>query len=179
MLRREDSLLVLVDIQEKLFSVMHEREVLQEQLVRLVQGCLALEIPVICFEQNPSRMGSTIGPLQVLLPSSPPLAKMAFSCAGEPGLRAMLSARLCPQVLVAGIEAHVCVYQTVAGLAEAGIEAYVVADAVSSRTAANCALGLELCRQAGGKLTGVESALFEWLRTAEDPVFKTLLNVVK
>lgn len=104
---------------------------------------------------------------------------MSFSCCGEPRVLEALAALGRRQVLLAGIEAHVCVYQTAADLVEAGYEVEIVADAASSRTAANREIGLQKARDAGAIITCVETALFELLRSADAPQFKAILKLVK
>jgi nicotinamidase-related amidase len=178
MLIRDDAVLVVVDVQGKLARLMHEAEALFDQLSRLIRGARALDLPIIVTEQNPDGLGPTIPELAPLLPPER-IAKRAFSCGGEPAFLAALEATGRRQVLVAGIEAHICVYQTAADLASRGYEVEVVSDAVSSRTAANRAVGLERMRQAGARVTSVEMALFELLGAADGDAFKAILRIVK
>jgi len=178
MLETGNTALVLVDLQEKLLRVMHEREALLDSVVRLVKGAAVLGVPVIYTEQNPRGLGPTVAAVGDLLPD-PPITKLAFSCCGEPAFTDALARLGRRQVLLAGIETHVCVYQTAADLIAAAWEVQVVTDAVSSRSEANKAVGLERMRQAGAGVTSVETALFELLKAAEGPQFKALLAIVK
>ena len=114
-----------------------------------------------------------------LLSDLRPIPKLCFSAWGSAAFRQQLQATGRRQVLLAGIEAHVCVYQTALDLREASYEVWVVCDATASRTAANHRLGLERMREAGTHWTGVEMALFEMLRTAESPAFKEIARLVK
>jgi nicotinamidase-related amidase len=179
MLAQDHTLLMIVDVQGKLAELMHEREALFRALRRLIQGAQALGLPLLVTEQNPAGLGPTRPEIADLLVGAPNLPKRSFSCLGEPRLREALAAAGRRQVLLAGIEAHVCVYQSAADLVAAGYHVEVVADAVSSRTAANRDIGLRKARDAGAALTCVETALFELLRTADHPAFRPVLAVVK
>ncbi len=179
MLRIDQTVLVVVDVQGKLAQLMFERDRLFEQLQRLARGAQALQLPVLLTEQNPARMGGTIEELRALLPGVTAIPKMSFGCGGEPTFMQQLEALRRRQVLLVGIETHVCVFQTAAQLVEKLIEVQVVADAVSSRTETNYRLGLERIRAAGATLTSVESALFELMGTADHPAFRTVLGIVK
>jgi nicotinamidase-related amidase len=178
MLNANDTALVLIDVQAKLLPAIHEREALLDNLSRLLRGAKALGVPVVATEQNPAGLGPTVPELAGLL-EGPPIAKMSFGCCGEPAFLEALSRLGRRSILAAGIEAHVCVYQTVAGLLEAGYEVQVVADGVSSRKAANRDLALARMAAAGAKITSVEMALFEMLGAAEGSAFKQILQIVK
>ena len=179
MLNRKNTALVLIDIQEKLFQVMHEKEALRTNLQKLVQGAKALDIPIIWAEQNPKGLGPTIPVLRDLLPDLHPIEKRSFSCCGQAEFVKQLKKIHCEQILVAGIEAHVCVFQTVMDLCGLGYEVQVVQDGVSSRTPENMQIGLERIQEAGVVLTSVEMALFELLKAAEGDEFKQILKIVK
>ncbi len=179
MLRVEDTALVIIDVQEKLSRVVYEKEKLFENLQKIVAGAQILEIPIVLTEQNPDGLGLTIPQLSGLLADVQPIVKFSFSCCGEERFVRALEALQRRQVLIAGIETHVCVYQTAMDLLDAGYEVQVVSDAVTSRTAENRELGLERMRSEGARLTGTEMALFELLRVAEGKKFKDMLKVVK
>ena len=179
MLAVENTALVVIDVQGKLSRLMYEKEKLFENLQKIITGAQILEIPIILTEQNPEGLGRTIPEVADLLPDVQPIPKFSFSCYGEKRFVEELEALKRKQVLIVGIESHVCVYQTTIDLLGAGYEVQVVADAVSSRTAENRELGLEKMKSGGAKLTGVETALFELLRVAEGAKFKGILKVVK
>ncbi len=178
MLQRDNTVVVLVDVQARLVPVMHQSERLIDNACRLVRGSGALGVPVLWTEQNPAGLGPTVPELAGLL-AGKPVAKSAFSCCGERAFLDELERLGRPQVLLAGIEAHVCVYQTAIGLLEAGRQVQVVADAVSSRTPENRDIGLSRMQSAGALLTSVEMALFELLGAAQGPQFKEILRIVK
>ena len=179
MLTPEDTVLVLIDFQEKLFNVMSDKEALKENAVKLVKGALALEVPILCSEQNPDGLGPTIPEIKELIPDVTPVPKLSFSCMGEEKFQEQFEALDGPEVILAGIETHVCVYQTVRDLREEGVEAHVVADAVSSRTPENKAIGLQRMDSFGATITSVEIVLFELMGIAEGDKFMELLKIVK
>ncbi len=179
MLRADDAVLVIVDVQDKLAAVMDERERLFDALQRLARGARALDLPVLWLEQNPARLGATVAPVAAALEGLAPIPKMCFSCCDSPDFMERLHATGRRQVLLAGIEAHICVYQTAAGLASRGYEVQVVSDAVSSRAASNRDLALARVRDLGIAVTGVEMALYELVRIAEGERFKAILRIVK
>jgi nicotinamidase-related amidase len=113
------------------------------------------------------------------MPDVQPIAKRSFDCCGEPAFREALAALDRRQIVLAGIEAHVCVYQTARGLLERGYEVHLISDAISARTAANRWLGLERLRDHGALLSGTEMALYELMREADSPVFREILKLVK
>lgn len=179
MVTPQNTVLALIDIQEKLTAVIDQREDLVRRLVQVARGCLILGVPILLAEQNPLRMGQTLPELREVLPGLSPFAKMTFSCWQDPAWAGALKAlgRTC--VVLAGIETHVCIAQTASDLVSTGYAVEVVADAVSSRLAADKAVGLEKIRGIGAGITCVESVLFELMGTAEHPRFKDILKVVK
>jgi nicotinamidase-related amidase len=179
MLTTENTVLVLVDVQGKLAQAMDGKEALFQNLRKLVQGVQVLGLPIVWLEQNPAGLGPTIPELAELLQAQKPIGKFSFSCCGDETFMAALVATGRRQVLLAGIEAHVCIYQTAADLLKLGYEVEVVADGVSSRTAANRELALQKMQQLGARLTSVEMALFELLGKAGGPAFKAMLQIVR
>ncbi len=179
MLKMENTVLLLVDIQGKLAHLMHEKERLFDNLQKLIKGIRVLGIPVLWVEQNPVGLGPTIPEVADSLPDVTPISKMSFSsCRNDRFLQALKNMDR-NQILIAGIETHICVYQTAVDLVDMGVEVQVVTDAVSSRTAENKGIGLQKMRDAGASWTSVETALFELLGVAEGEVFKSLLKIVK
>jgi nicotinamidase-related amidase len=179
MLTTDDSVVVLVDVQGKLAQLMDGKEALFQNLRRLVRGAQVLGLPILWLEQNPVGLGPTIPELAELLPAQKPIAKLSFSACGEERFLAALRATGRRQVLLAGIEAHVCIHLTAVDLLRLGFQVEVVADAVSSRAAVNRELALRRLERLGVGLTSVEMALFELLGRAEGPAFKAMLQIVK
>lgn len=179
MLKPDNTALVLIDVQGKLASLMHQREQLYRNLEILIKGAQVLELPILWLEQYPQGLGPTIPEVAELLKDQQPLAKVCFSACGLPEFSQALRASGRRRVLLAGIETHICVYQTCRDLLDQGYQVEVAADAVSSRTAENKKTGLDRMVQAGAVLTSVEMALFELLRVAGTPQFKEIARLVK
>ncbi|RKX39556.1 MAG: hydrolase [Verrucomicrobia bacterium] len=179
MLKCDEAVLVFIDVQGKLHEIMGGKDVLDGNLERMIQCANLLEVPVLGTEQIPEKLGPTNEPFKSLLADAPLIGKSAFSCCGEPKFMEAFRAAGKRQAILVGIETHVCVYQTAIDLLEAGIEVFVVADAVSSRMPENKALALQAMRDAGAKVLPTETILFALLRDAADPCFKELLKLIK
>lgn len=179
MLAINDTMLILIDAQEKLFNAMSNKEELQKHTKNLVEGLKTLNVPVIVTEQNPKGLGPTLNELIETLPAYEPLEKKCFSCCQKPEIMQAVKNTARPNVLLAGIEMHVCVYQTCVELLEQGYHVEIVADAVSSRSEFNRRIGLKKCMALGAAVTCVETALFELLRTAEHEHFKAISKIIR
>ncbi|MBN2496833.1 MAG: isochorismatase family protein [Deltaproteobacteria bacterium] len=173
--------LLVIDVQEKLFARMHDKEGLRRAVLQAVQGAIALDLPIVWAEQYPAGMGPTIPELDSLLRQAgrAPLAKKTFSCLAHPEIEAAVRACGAERWLLAGIETHVCVFQTARDLVAAGYRVEVLADACSSRRPADREAGLRRIEQEGGLRASVEMALFDLLGAAEGPAFKRVLSIVK
>jgi nicotinamidase-related amidase len=179
MLEVNRTVLIIIDVQEKLTRVMHEREALISNLQRLVKGMAVLEIPEIITEQYPQGLGPTIPEITGLLVEVSPISKTVFSCWNEEKFVSKLKSLQRTQVLICGIEGHVCVYQTACDLIANGYETYAVTDTITSRTPDNRQLSFEMMKQAGVRLTGTETVLFELLKIAQGEKFKKISQIVK
>ncbi len=179
MLELDDTVLVVVDVQGKLATLMHERESLFKNLSRLIEGAQVLGVPILLTEQYPKGLGETAPELKALMPTVKPIEKLSFSCMGEEKFLEALEETEREHILVAGIEAHICVYQTVSDLLAEGFEVHCVADAISSRTKENREIGLTRMKDEGAILTSTEMCLFELLKVAGSPTFKTISALVK
>lgn len=178
-LSEERALLVVIDIQGNLARAMDGKEALFANAARMIAGARIFGLPIVVTEQTPEKLGATIPELVPLLTGTEPIRKESFNCCAVPAFMDALAGTSRRQVLLAGIEAHICVYQTALDLIGAGYELHVVADAVSSRTARNRELALERLRQEGATITSTETVLFELLKTAADPRFKEIFRLVK
>ena len=177
MLDREKTALVVVDIQGNLAQAMSEKELLFENVEKIIRGVQVFGIPVLVTEQV--KLGPTIPALARYLEGVKPIVKESFSCCGDRRFMKELTTLNRKQILITGIEAHVCVYQTAMDLLNRGYEIYLVADAVSSRTIRNREIGIQKLKDSGAVLTSAEMALFELLKTAGDPKFKEIFKIVK
>lgn len=175
----EEAVVVVVDVQGKLATLMHETERLMEQLQIFLRGARVLELPILWLEQYPKGLGPTVPEVAELLEGLEPIDKTCFSGYGSDRFRKALEATGRRQVIVVGIECHVCVYQTVRDLLADGYGVEVVADAVSSRTAANRHIGLERMARLGAGIMSVEMVLFELLREAGSEAFKEISRLVR
>jgi isochorismate hydrolase len=147
---------------------------------RLIHGARRLGVPAVVSEQYPQGLGPTVPDLRdALAPDTLVLAKTAFSCLGDRALKAALAADGREQVVVCGLEAHVCVLQTSLDLLAQDRQVFVVADAVASRAPRDRALALDRLVQAGAQVVSVEMVLFEWLVDAADPAFKDVSRLVR
>ena len=176
--KRESSALLVIDLQERLAAAMRadalERVV--NRTLAAIAGARALGMPVIVTEQYSKGLGPTLKSVKDALGAAQPVEKIEFS-AWLPKVRAQLTGR--PNVLIAGMETHVCVFQTVRDLAAAGLTPWLAVDAVLSRSEIDHAVGIELCGRAGAILTSVETALFDALGKAGGPEFKAVSAAVK
>ena len=179
MLTVGNAALIIIDMQEKLTRAMSNKEYLVTNLQKLISGLRLLGVPMIHTEQYPQGLGLTITEVSSLLPDTKPIMKMEFSCCGNAEFLAKLKALNKKQILIAGIEGHVCVYQTTADLLIAGYEVQIVTDCVSSRTNDNKTIAIEKMRNLGAQITSTEIVLFELLRTAEHKNFKDISRIVK
>ncbi len=179
MLKKEETILLVVDVQGKLAQLMYEKEKLFRNLENLIQGIKVLNLPVIWTEQYPKGLGPTIPQVSSLLSGLEPIEKISFSCCGESRFMTKLNALNRTQILICGIETHVCIHQTTLDLIKLGYEVQVVTDAVSSRTKENKGIGLNKMEAAGAGLTSVEMLLFELLRKAGTEEFKAISTLLK
>jgi nicotinamidase-related amidase len=174
MLERDRATLIVVDVQEAFRLAVEGFDEVAANTGVLVQGCRTMGVPVVVTEQYPRGLGETVAEVAEHLGGVPRLEKTAFSAARAEGFD--LAGR--NQALVCGIEAHVCVSQTVLDLLDDGLEVQVVGDAVSSRLARNRDLALERLARAGAVVTSAECALFELLERAGTEEFKTVQRLV-
>ena len=177
LMSRGDTTLLVVDVQERLIAAMAEAKRIVWNIRRLIDGAKALGLPVVATEQYPKGLGPTVPELAERLGEIP--WKLRFSCGGCGKLFDDLQQQDVFRILVVGIEAHVCVAQTVFDLLAAGFRVYVAADAVGSRFSVDCDTALRRMESAGATLTTAEAALFEWCETAAAPEFKVISQLAK
>lgn len=173
------SSLLIVDVQQSLAPVMADARAVYRGCTILLRGARRLDIPVLVSEQYPKGLGPTMGEVLAEVPDGAVVEKMHFSCAHEPAVKRRLDAFDRRQVVIAGIEAHICVLQSALGLKAAGYDVFVVGDACSSRDPANHRAAMERLTANGIHVVTVEMALFEWLHCAGTPEFKELSRLIK
>ena len=179
MLDPKNCCLVIVDVQGKLAQLMHDREHLFRNICILIEAARTLDIPILWCQQCPDSLGPTVRQIAELLRKNTPINKSSFSCCTQEHFTEKLRQLNRRQVILCGIETHVCVYQTAADLLRTGYEVHAVADAVSSRTLENRQIGLSRMQQEGAKISSTEMALFELLRDAAHPKFKQIARLIK
>lgn len=181
-LQRTDSLLVIVDVQEKLMPVIDGADDVIRNIERLVRGAKLFDLPVVLTEQYPKGLGHTVAAVRTAFAETfgyEPIEKATFSAFGAGEFVAALRLARRKQILIAGVETHVCVHQTANDLLGAGYEVTLIADAVSSRTAANRELAIRRMNADGVRLSSTEMALFELCGTSATAEFKDLSRLVK
>ncbi len=178
-MNRAQSVCILIDMQEKLLAHMHDHDNLVDAAVKLVKGLNILEVPLLWNEQYPRGLGPTTEPIARLLEGSSPMEKKSFSCCGSPDFMKALEQTHAGHVILFGIEAHVCVYQTARDLLQRGYTVDIPADCVSSRTAFNKETALNRLRDLGAGIVTMEMVLFDLLQEARGDRFKAVSGIVK
>jgi nicotinamidase-related amidase len=176
-LSARESALLVVDVQEKLMARIPGADALTRDIAFLLDVAKILEVEIVATEQYPKGLGPTVAPLAQRVPQRPD--KLGFSCCAVPGLADGFRAKGRSQVVLVGIEAHVCVLNTALDLLASGFQVYLAVDAVASRYAIDQEVALRRLEKAGANLTTVETCAFEWLAGAHHPQFKTVSALVQ
>ena len=179
MLTKQNTGLVVVDVQGKLARLVDESDTLISNCGKLIKGAQVLGLPIISLEQNPEKLGATVSELNDLLSDAKPIPKFTFNACNEPKFIEAVQAKDVDTWLVCGIEAHICVYQTAIGLLELGYKVQVVSDCISSRTALNKDLAIRRLTDAGVQITGLEMSLYELVKDCRAPEFKSILSLIR
>lgn len=180
LLKPDDSVLLLIDIQEKRLTAMSNPEAMLERVNILVQASVLLKIPILVTEQVPHKLGPTQASLRKQLPLEAAFfPKTAFGCGNDPDLLAFLASLNRKQVLLCGMETHVCVSQSAHQLLQEGYQIHLATDAVQSRHKKDQKTALLKMQQSGVIPTTAEMALFEWLGDSEHPMFKSIQALIK
>jgi len=177
-LDRNKTALLIIDVQERILKVMRNHKILVENTLKLIRGCKTLNVPVFYTEQYPKGLGETVKELKDELREDA-IEKMSFSCSGAGGLFDDLKSKGISQVMVCGVESHVCVQQTVLDLLANGFQVNLIADAVSSRREFDFLTALSRMQNNGAEVTTTESVLFELLNVCGTDEFKTISQLVK
>lgn len=178
-IKKENSIGLVIDIQSRLYPFIYENESLTKNTRILINGLKALEVPVVVTQQYTKGLGETIPEIKDALGQYEPIEKTAFSCCYEPAFNEELALASKMFVIVCGIEAHVCVLQTVIDLAGQGYIPVVVEDCIGSRRTNDKAIALERMKKEGAILTTYESLLFELLQYSGTEAFKEISRLVK
>ncbi|OQX86801.1 hypothetical protein B6D60_05410 [candidate division KSB1 bacterium 4484_87] len=178
-LKKETTGLLIIDIQEKISAVMKYKDSVIENTVKLVKGFQVLQLPVFITEQYRKGLGPTEAPILEVLQPEKIEEKLTFSCCAIPTFEEQMRSRGIEQIVICGIETHVCVAQTALDLLANDFQAYLVADAVSSRKKIDHKTAIERLRQQGIIITTAEAVLFELLVESRTPEFKEISKIVK
>ena len=180
MINPADCILMVVDVQGKLAQVIQPSSQLHHQISTLIKGTSLFDMPIIWLEQLPDKLGTTSAELaEILAPICQPIAKQHFSGWQSTQVQTLLAKKGRKQIILCGIETHVCVYQTCKDLLLHDFDVHIVADAMSSRSIDNKVLGIQMMLNLGAQLTNVESLLFVLQHQAEGDRFKALLKLIK
>lgn len=171
--------LLVIDVQEKLMAVMGRKQEAFDNIIKLLHLAKLYNLPVILTEQNPKWLGSTLPGIRVFLPSYEPIEKLHFNCCDVDAFNDRLRSEDLENLIVIGVESHICVFQTCTSLLDKGYDVHVPQDAVDSRTAENWRVGLELMKKAGGIITSTETIIYQILKKAGTKEFKEMLKIVK
>lgn len=178
-LSAENSLLLIIDIQERLVAAL-DKDIVVSKAVKVASAAKALGIPTIVTEQYPKGLGNTVPQLkEVLSENTEFVEKTSFNALLEEGMEERIKSYGKKQIVLFGIETHICVHQTAAALIEAGYEVYIIKDACASRSKYEFKQGIDIMQQNGAKISCVEIALFEWLKGAKNPKFKEVQALIK
>lgn len=173
LITKENSALLVIDVQTKLLGPIFESEMLVNNCSWLIRLAQLLDVPVLATEQYPQGVGHTVDELRQLLDENKIIAKTIFSCADVPECMTAINALEKEQIILCGMEAHVCVMQTAIDLKNLGKKVYVAADAISSRNPRDRDLAISRMSNLGIEIISCEMAGFEWVRRSDMPHFKT------
>jgi len=179
LIRASDSVLVIIDMQERLVPAMQAPARTLKNAKLLLQSADACTVPVLLTEQYPQGLGNTVPDIAQLAGDAKVIEKLHFSCMEDTQFHSCFSALNRKQAVLAGMEAHICVVQTAASLVEQGYEVFVVSDATASRTLESEKACLTRLNASGVNVVTTEMVIFEWLGKAGSPAFKTLLPLIK
>lgn len=179
MINCEESLLMVIDVQGKLARMVENDQFHLDQIKKLILGSQSLSLPIILTAQMPDKIGHSVIEVKQLLPDVNEIPRTSFSVMREIEILSALNMHNRKQIILCGYEAHICLYQSAVDLISAGYEVYLVVDAISSRKSIDKEVAVHRVADTGGKLVTVEMLLFELLRDAKIPVFKTIAKLVK
>lgn len=179
-LNEKDCILIVIDIQEKLLKAVYNKHILEKKAVIMAKTATMLSIPTIVTEQYPVGLGSTVDSVLLALPAGTSyFEKSSFSVLEVQEIVEILRTSRKHQVILLGIETHICVNQTANALVEAGYDVTVIADACGCRDEAEHRAGIERLKENGAHIVTTEMALFELLKTAKHPAFKEIQQMIK
>jgi nicotinamidase-related amidase len=175
----KECLLVLIDIQEKLFPYVKDKKQLLEQITKLIRFATIMKIPLILTEHYPRGLGPTIQEIRNILPEYSPITKITFSAFRSKKFLQKIQDTKIKTLLICGIESHICIEQTALDGLSLGLNIHIISDAISSRRNQDLQMGIQKMQQSGGIISTTEMAMYEILERADIPEFKDVLKLVK
>ena len=179
LLVKENTGLLIIDVQEKLMEVMGQKKRVTDNIVKLLNLSRLYNLPVILTEQYPKWLGPTLPEVKEFLASYEPIDKLHFNCCDVDTFNARLESEGLKNIILTGVESHICVFQTCFSLLERGYSVHVPQDAVDSRTEENWRVGLELMKETGAMITSTEAVIYQILKKAGTKEFKEMLKIIK
>jgi nicotinamidase-related amidase len=179
LLSADNTGVVLLDVQEKLMPVMGRKETVTENILRLLHLSKLYNLPIVLTEQYPKWLGSTLPEIKEALFSYNPIEKLHFNCCDVDSFNTRLESEDLTNIILMGVESHICIFMTCISLLEKGYKIHVPQDAVDSRTDENWRIGLELMRGAGALITSTETVTYQILKKAGTKEFKEMLKRIK
>jgi len=179
LLGKENTGLLIVDVQQKLMQVMGQKQRIIENINKLLLLSKLFKLPVILTEQYPKWLGSTLPEIIESLLVYEPISKLHFNCCDVEDFNERLNSEDLKTIILTGVESHICIFQTCASLLEKGYQVHIPQDAIGSRTDENWRVGLELSKKAGAFITSTESVIYQILKKAGTKEFKQMLKVMK
>jgi nicotinamidase-related amidase len=179
LISREGTVLVIIDVQEKLFPLIFEKEKILNNILKLIRFAKIINMPVVLTEQYPKGLGQTIPEIKEIIPEIKPIEKVEFSCFGSEKFRLLLKDLRAKTLIISGIETHICVAQTSLEGLSSGYKICVISDATSSRKLEDKNVALERMRQSGIIVASTEMIIYELLRAAGTQEFREALKLIK
>jgi len=173
------TVMLLIDVQGQIAQLMYEKDKLFKSLQIMIQGMKILGVPIIWMEQIPKNLGPTSEEISQYMTGNTLIEKFSFSCCGEPLFMDKFEKTGRSQVLLTGIETHICIFQTGYDLIQKGCKVQVISDCVSSRTKENKEIGIQRIIKAGGEASSLEMIFFELMRSAQGGQFKQIVKLIK
>lgn len=179
LLNKDDSLLLLVDLQQSMLANCMTSDRVRNNASILIDMARILSIPIILTEQNPRKLGTFLPELTANVPNPAVFSKNQFGCFGNKSIQQAIAATGRKSIILAGIEAHICIFQTGSGGLRLGYRVHVVCDAVTASSRVNLDVGLERLKRAGAVITSMEMVIFELLQVADTDDFRNILPHIK
>jgi nicotinamidase-related amidase len=179
LLNNENTGLLIIDVQEKLVPAISQKEKIIDNLKKLIHLSGLFNLPIILTEQNPEKIGPTLTEIKEALPANEPISKLHFNCCDVNVFNECIKSKRLENIIIVGVETHICIFQTAIALLEKGYHVQVPQDAVGSRTDENWRVGVDLMRDAGAIITSTETIIYQILKQAGTDEFREMLKVIK